>query len=185
MRPGQGRATGILRGGVRLAVTLALGGVLAAACSTHQGGREASEDLSEVFRRGQYLATIMDCNGCHTPGALAGQPDTSRRLAGSQIGFAFPGGVVYPPNLTPDPETGLGRWTDAEIGRAIRQGRGRDGRALVPIMPWPSYAVLTDRDVAALVAYLRTLPPVRLAPPRPVGPGQKPTAPFLGVVEPR
>ena len=107
---------------------------------------------------------FMDCGGCHTPGALAG--------------------IVYPPNLTPDPETGLGRWTDAEIVRAVKRGQRRDGRALVPVMPWPSYAVLTDEDARALVAYLRTLAPVRLATPRRVAPGQRPAAPYLTVVPP-
>lgn len=165
--------------------TLALGLALVAGCATSRTSREPVEDLSDLFRRGQYLATIMDCAGCHTPGALAGQPDTTRRLGGSQIGFGYPGGVVYPANLTPDPETGIGRWSDEEVGRAIRQGRSRDGRPLVPIMPWPSYSVLTDRDVAALVAYLRTLPAVRQAVPRAVGPGGKATTPVLTVVEPR
>ncbi len=92
--------------------------------------------------RGQYLVRITDCGGCHTPGALAGKPDASRQLAGSDIGFGGPWGVAYPRNLTPDKETGLGAWTDAEIIRALRQGQSRDGRPLAPIMPWPSYAAL-------------------------------------------
>src|SRR4051812_37469505 len=73
--------------------------------------------------RGEYLATIMDCGGCHTGGALAGQPDPQLYLAGSEIGFGIPGtGFFYPPNLTPDRETGLGAWGEAEIIRAIRTG---------------------------------------------------------------
>jgi mono/diheme cytochrome c family protein len=154
---------------------------LVAGCSTSSHSMAPSDPLA----RGQYLASIMDCAGCHTPGALRGQPDGSRRLAGSEVGFGFPGGVVYPPNLTPDPETGLGRWSDAEIARAIRQGQSRDGRPLVPIMPWPSYSVLTEADARALVAYLRSLAPVRHAVPRRAGPGEKPTAPFLMLVEPK
>jgi hypothetical protein len=90
--------------------------------------------------------------------------------------------VVYPSNLTPDPETGLGRWSDDEIARAIRHGQRPDGRTLVPVMPWPSYAQLTDEDTAAIVAFLRSLPPVRFAMPRNAAPGERPPAPFLKVV---
>lgn len=139
---------------------------------------------SPLVARGTYLATIMDCAGCHTDGALAGRPDASRHLGGSGIGFGFPGGVVYPKNLTPDPDTGLGKWTEAQMIEAIRRGVRPDGRNLVPIMPWTSYAGLTDDDVRALVAYLRSVPPVRFQVPRDVGPNEKPTAPYLDVVKP-
>ena len=139
-----------------------------------------------LVARGQYLVTIMDCGGCHTPGALAGRPDSSRRLAGSDIGFAIPDvGVVYPKNLTPDAETGLDTWTDAEIVRAIRQGQSRDGRPLIPVMPWPSYVILDDADAQAIVAYLRSLSPVRFQVPLNVKAGEKPTAPYLTVVTPQ
>jgi mono/diheme cytochrome c family protein len=112
--------------------------------------------------RGEYLARIMDCGGCHTGGALAGQPDAQLHLAGSSIGFAIPGlGYFYPPNLTPDPETGLGAWSEAEIARAVRTGVRPDGRELAPVMPWRSYAALTDEDAQALAAYLNGLAPVR------------------------
>ena len=154
---------------------------LLAACATATRP-PADEDR---ITRGRYLVTVMDCTGCHTPGALGGQPDTSRYLAGSTIGFGFPGGVVYPPNLTPDQETGLGKWTDAEIIRAFRQGQSRDGRPLVPIMPWPSYAALTPADAQAIVAFLRTLPPVRHQAPRNVKPGERPPAAYLTVTEPK
>jgi mono/diheme cytochrome c family protein len=141
---------------------------------------------TDLQARGRYLTTIMDCGGCHTPGALAGNPDGQRLLAGSNIGFELPGlGVVYPRNLTPDPETGLGRWTDAEILRALRQGQGRDGRALAPIMPWPAYGILTDDDARAIVAFLRSVPPVRFEVPPYAKTGEKPTAPYLTVVQPR
>lgn len=153
---------------------LALGG-----CAT-----TSSKGMDRVTR-GQYLVTIMDCAGCHTPGALLGQPDGSRRLGGSTIGFGIPRvGVFYPPNLTPDRDTGLGRWSDAEIIRALKNGMSRDGRPLAPIMPWPSYSTLTEDDVQAIVAFLRTLPPVSHAIPRPVPPGTKAPSPYLTVVEP-
>ena len=136
--------------------------------------------------RGKYLATVMDCTGCHTGGALIGQPDAKRYLAGSEIGFAVPGlGVFYPPNLTPDRDTGLGAWSAAEIVAAVRNGERPDGRMLAPVMPWPSYAALTDADARALVAYLKSLPPVRFKAPGPVGPDEAAPAPYLSLVVPK
>ena len=135
-------------------------------------------------RRGEYLATIMDCAGCHTPGALAGQPDQSRHLAGSTIGFQIPDlGIFYPPNLTPD-ETGLGAWSEKEIMTAVRTGVRPDGRVLVPVMPYHNYAKLTDADASALAAYLKSLKPIRHKAPSIVGPSEKATAPYLTVVVP-
>lgn len=136
--------------------------------------------------RGKYLATIMDCTGCHTGGALIGQPDPKRYLAGSDIGFGIPGlGVFYPPNLTPDRDTGLGAWSADEIVAAVRKGERPDGRMLAPVMPWPSYAALTDADARALVAYLRTLPAVRFQAPAPVGPDEPAPGPYLSLVVPK
>jgi mono/diheme cytochrome c family protein len=161
-----------------------LPGALAALAVTAHA-QSSSGDQSQVAR-GRYLASIMDCGGCHTGGALLGKPDPGRVLAGSEVGFQIPGeGVVYPPNLTPDAEHGLGKWTDEEILRAVRGGQSRDGRRLAPIMPWPSYAALTDGDARALVAYLRSLAPVRFAAPRKVKEGAKPTAPYLTLIQPQ
>lgn len=136
------------------------------------------------IERGAYLARIMDCAGCHTPGIFAGKPDFARMLGGSEIGFQLPGlGIFYPPNLTPD-ATGLGAWSEAEIVTAIRTGMRPDGRMLAPVMPWHSYAALTDEDAGALAAYLKTLPAVKHQVPAPVGPEAKPSAPYLTVVAP-
>jgi mono/diheme cytochrome c family protein len=135
--------------------------------------------------RGAYLTAIMDCRGCHTPGALVGKPDESRSLAGSDIGFAVPElGVFYPPNLTPDRETGLGGWSPAEIARAITTGVRPDGRILAPVMPWHAYASLTPEDALAIGIYLSTLPPVRNQAPPPTGPSETPPAPYWTVVTP-
>jgi mono/diheme cytochrome c family protein len=137
-------------------------------------------------RRGEYLATIMDCTGCHTPGTFLGKPDMQRPLAGSEVGFQIPGlGIFYPPNLTPDPETGLGRWSEADIIKAVRIGVRPDGRQLVPIMPYHSYSKLTDADAKALASYLKGLKPVKNKVPGPVGANEKPSAPYLTVVIPR
>lgn len=135
--------------------------------------------------RGEYLSRIMDCGGCHTPGALAGQPDMKRPLAGSAIGFQIPGlGTFYPPNLTPDRETGLGSWSEADIIKAVRAGVRPDGRMLAPAMPWHAYAALTDADARLLARYLKTMPPVKNATPPMAGPAERPTAPYMTVVVP-
>ncbi|MBO6521865.1 MAG: c-type cytochrome [Rhodospirillales bacterium] len=132
------------------------------------------------LERGAYLAAIMDCTGCHTPGAMRGEPDMARYLGGSDTGFMMPGiGTFYPPNLTSDQETGLGRWSVEEIVDAIRSGVRPDGRALAPIMPFPSYAALTDEDAVALATYIKSLKPVSNKVPGPFGKDDAPTAPYL------
>jgi len=159
---------------------LAAASLLAAAVSL-----ATSVMAHSLEERGAYLATIMDCTGCHTGGALAGQPDPALFLAGSDIGFLLPGlGVFYPRNLTPDPETGLGTWSAEEIIHAVRTGERPDGRILAPVMPYHSYSVLTDDDAAALAAYLKSLPPVSHEVPGPFGPEEKPTAPYMAPVMP-
>jgi mono/diheme cytochrome c family protein len=156
----------------------ATGLALALALSLSAPGRNAA--AQDRLERGEYLATIMDCGGCHTPGALRGQPDHTRALSGSDVGFEIPGvGIFYPPNLTPDRETGLGKWSETEIIVAVRNGARPDGRALVPVMPFHAYARLTDSDADALVGYLKSLQPLRNPAPAIVRPGQKATAPYL------
>jgi len=145
----------------------------------------AAARAEDQVKRGEYLVHVISCGDCHTPGALAGKPDMAHYLGGSSIGFEIPGlGVFYPSNLTPDPETGLGKWTRAEIVTALRTGVRPDGRELAPIMPWRSFAGLTDTDANAIAAYLKSLPPVANAAPPPVGPTEKPTAPYMTVVMP-
>ena len=96
-----------------------------------------------AIERGKYLVTIAGCNDCHTPGYFLGKPDMARYLGGSDVGFEMPGlGVFVGPNLTPDKETGLGGWTDAQIVAALQKGVRPDGRMLAPIMPWHAFASL-------------------------------------------
>ena len=122
--------------------------------------------------------------GCHTPGAMAGQPDAAKYLAGADMGFGVPGlGVFYPPNLTPDPESGLGTWSEEDIIRAVRTGARPDGREL-KVMPWCSYAALSDEDAAAPAAHLKSLPPVENLVPPPTGESEKAPAPYFAVVMP-
>lgn len=135
--------------------------------------------------RGKYLVTIMGCGDCHTPGYFLGKPDFSHPLSGSDVGFELPeAGIHWGPNLTPDPETGLGQWSDKDIITAFRTGLRPDGRLLVPVMPYGDFAALTDQDARAIVAYLRTLQPVRHAVPGPTKPGDKASAPYMTVVLP-
>jgi mono/diheme cytochrome c family protein len=105
-----------------------------------------------TISRGAYLARAGNCLGCHT---ARGGAD----YAGGR-GIATPFGTVYAPNLTPDPETGLGAWSAAEFWRALHHGRSRDGRLLYPAFPYPSFTHVTREDADALFAFLQRLPPV-------------------------
>lgn len=123
------------------------------------------EPTAERLVRGKYLYTLADCDGCHS------ERDTSRFggpvVAGRQgVGTVFPKemglpGVVAPPNITPDRETGIGAWTDGEKIRAIREGVDRNGRTLFPMMPYEGYRHMSDEDVCSLVVCLDSLPPVK------------------------
>ena len=146
---------------------------------------EAQVADRQQIERGRYLVTIGGCTDCHTPGHFLGKPDMTRMLGGSEVGFEIPGlGVFYGPNLTPDPETGLGKWSEADIVKAIQTGVRPDGRGLVPIMPWPAFAKLTKSDAEAVAAYLKSLPPVRNKVPGPFGPSQTPTSFVMKIVPP-
>jgi mono/diheme cytochrome c family protein len=135
--------------------------------------------------RGNYLVTVADCGGCHTPGSMLGMPDMARNLGGSEVGFEIPGlGTFHPPNLTPDPETGLGKWSEQEIVTAITTGKRPDGRELAPIMPWRGLAALTPPDAMAVAVFLKSLPPVMNKVPGPFGPTEKATAFVMKVVAP-
>jgi mono/diheme cytochrome c family protein len=157
---------------------------VAAAFATLMLGATASHAQSLV-ERGKYIATIGDCIDCHTPGYFFGKPDMTRYLGGSDVGFKVGDlGVFVGPNLTPDKETGLGSWTDAQIEKALTTGERPDGRILAAIMPWHALAHLTKPDLAALVAYLRSLPPVSHKVPGPFGPNDKPPVFVMQLVPP-
>ena len=148
-------------------------------------GNFAPENLYQV-ERGEYLVELLGCGSCHTDGALEGVPDFDRALAGSGIGIAFSNpmgnqrpGIVFPPNLTPDEKTGLGSWSDQQIADALRLGAGRHTGRRIVIMPWQGYNKMTDEDVAAIVAYLRSIKPVRHKVPDEVLPGQETDSPFV------
>jgi mono/diheme cytochrome c family protein len=126
----------------------------------------------DPLARGRYLTNAMLCPLCHTPiGAEDGAYDTRFFLAGGMRVTAYPWGVWYSRNLTPDPETGLGRWSEGDIVRALRTGVTPDGRRLDPMaMPWPWFSRLTDTDARAIATYLQALPPIRNPVPSPTRP---------------
>jgi mono/diheme cytochrome c family protein len=133
--------------------------------------------------RGKYLVTLGGCSDCHTPGNFFGHPDMSKFLGGSDVGFAIPGlGVFVGRNLTPDKETGLGKWTTKQIITAMTTGVRPDGRTLAPIMPWRDLAHLTKSDAQAIAAYLKSLPPVNHAVPGPFGPNETPSVFVMAVL---
>jgi cytochrome c553 len=148
--------------------------------------------------RGAYLVRIMGCNHCHTPykmGPNGPEPDMSRQLsghpaelampkapslgdspwawvaAGTNTAFAGPWGVSFTANLTPDPETGLGKWSPETFVATMKTGRHEGkGRPVLPPMPVENLAHLSDSDIRDLFAYLQTLAPVRNRVPAPVDP---------------
>lgn len=148
-------------------------------------GTFAPENLEQV-KRGEYLVELLGCGACHTDGALEGVPDFDKALAGSSIGIAFSSplgnarpGIVFPPNLTPDEDTGLGLWSDYQIENAIRVGVGRHAGRKIVVMPWQGYTRMLPEDVSAIVAYLRSIKPVSHKVPDEVIPGEATDLPFV------
>jgi hypothetical protein len=139
----------------------------------------APEDR-EAIARGKYLVELLGCGSCHTDGALIGKANMERWLAGSRVGIAYSNplqnsrpGVVFPPNITPDDETGIGTWSDRQIAAAIRAGAGRHGKGRILVMPWQAYSKISDDDVMAMVGYLRRTEPVSFKVPENVPPGRR------------
>ncbi len=114
---------------------------------------------AEKVAYGQYLFTQASCSDCHTP-TDKGQPLMDKFAAGG-MEFKMGDHTLKAPNITPDPETGIGKWSEADVKKALQTGMRPDGKTLSPIMPWQYYNGLTDKDLDAMVAYMRTLKPVR------------------------
>ena len=153
---------------------------------------------ASLIARGDYLARTMLCNDCHTPfklGSNGPEPDMSRMLSGhpselvmppapklpagpwamvgaaTNTAWAGPWGVSFTANLTPDKETGLGDWTFEKFKTALRTGKHEGkGRPILPPMPYPWIAQLTDDDLHALFSYLQSIPPIRNKVPSPIEP---------------
>jgi mono/diheme cytochrome c family protein len=130
-------------------------GVVAAAALITLLHAAPSKSDEDPVARGAYLATAAGCANCHTDGAHGGKP----YAGGLALGTPF--GTFYSPNITPDPETGIGRWTDAQFLRALREGVRADGANLFPVFPYTSYTLILDEDARAIKAFLFSLPPVR------------------------
>ncbi|WP_439580786.1 c-type cytochrome [Elioraea sp.] len=120
----------------------------------------ALADTPQVAR-GQYLVdVVMQCGTCHDTPDARGRADPAMRQAGGRV-FANVGLRAVTPNITPDPDTGIGAWTAAQFADAMRNGRRPDGSLIGPPMPVEAYRGISDGDLAAVWAYLRTIPPVR------------------------
>lgn len=147
-------------------------------------GRNVDHRAAQTpVERGKYLVNLGGCVDCHTPGYFFGKPDPARLLGGSEVGFEIAGlGFFYGPNLTPDPGTGLGRWTDEQIVAAFTTGIRPDGRILAPIMRWRAFSSLTRSDALAIVSFLKSLPPVRNKVPGPLGATEKPTSQLTDLI---
>jgi hypothetical protein len=161
-------------------------------------GRAQEPARSTRVERGAYLVSAMVCNDCHTPwkiGPKGPEPDMTRALSGhpadvvmppppklpagpwtwmgaaTNTAFAGPWGVSFSANLTPDPDTGLGKWTEDMFIAAIRTGRHEGkGRPILPPMPYPMFRNLNDEDLASIFAYLQSLKPTRNRVPSPIDP---------------
>jgi mono/diheme cytochrome c family protein len=160
------------------------GGALFVGSCAAPPAQEAAMTPAEMIARGKVVSYTSGCQDCHTPGALYGAPDSTRELSGSDLGWQGPWGVTYPRNLTPDSTTGIGAWTEDQIVTAIRQGHRPDGSPILPPMPWPGFSRFSDRDVRALAAYLKSLPPVSHAVPSVLPPGAKVSGPLIVIPAP-
>ena len=166
---------------------------------THSAARADNDTAKGAqLARGKYLVTVAGCNDCHTPwkvGEAGPEPDMSRMLSGHPAEFEIkapatmpegpwivaasptntawsgPWGVSFTANLTPDKETGLGKWTESIFIQTIRTGRhmGR-GRPILPPMPIPMYKNFTDEDLKAIFGYLQSIPAIKNSVPEPLAP---------------
>ena len=176
----------------------ALATLIATASAPAPQARPAAATHRTPVELGGYLVSSMGCHDCHTPwklGPRGPEPDMSRALTGhpedlkmppapalppgpwiasfaaTNTAWAGPWGVSFTANLTPDKETGLGDWTEAQFIAAIRTGKHQGkGRAILPPMPYPAYANLVDEELKAIWAYLRSLAPVKNRVPQPIDP---------------
>lgn len=154
--------------------------------------RQANTDVAanpkppaeDPVKRGAYLVQVVGCENCHTPGGMYGTPDPNRKLAGSDLGWKGVWGVVYAPNLTPEAMTGLGRWSEGDIVRAIKLAERPDSTHIAIPMPWFHFVYFSDDDAHAIARYLKSIPPVaHKVPPRAL-PGQRASGVFIEVPPP-
>jgi mono/diheme cytochrome c family protein len=175
-----------------LVVPCLLGGALV--LTSCQGAPGATSETP--VERGKFLVGVGGCNDCHTPlkmGANGPEPDFTRMLSGhpealkmppaptlppgpwmfvgsaTMTAWSGPWGVSYTANLTPDPETGIGAWDDKMFTQAMRTGKHLGGgRDILPPMPWQAIGKLSDDDLKAIFAYLKSIPPIKNHVPDPL-----------------
>ena len=133
---------------------LLLAGLLAASSSAYAVGAQAPDPR---LSRGEYVFRAAGCFGCHTDDKHGGNA-----LAGGRA-LKTPFGIFYSPNITPDPQTGIGNWSEQDFTRALRTGVGRNQEQLYPAFPYPAYTQMSDEDMHALWVYLRSRPAVKQA----------------------
>jgi cytochrome c553 len=165
------------------------------------GAAPAGKAKSAAVERGKYLVATSACNDCHTPkkmGPNGPEPDMSRQLSGhvasvklpapppssgawpihtngDLTAWAGPWGISFTRNLTPDENTGIGSWSEETFIKAIRTGKHMGvSRPILPPMPWQVYSQMTDQDLKAIYAYLRTIPKISNPTPDPVPPPAPP-----------
>jgi hypothetical protein len=180
---------------VMSAMTLAL--AIGAACAPPAPPPPPEPPKPTPAERGAYIVSTAGCHDCHTPfkvGPNGPEPDMTRQLSGhpadvevpappkpvgpwiwggaeTNTAFYGPWGISFAFNLTPDENTGLGIWTEDMFVRAIREGKHMgQSRPILPPMPWPVYRNLTDDDLKAVFAYLRTIPKIANRVPDPKTP---------------
>jgi hypothetical protein len=185
---GKGLMVPMVATATAIAIALAFAG--AALAKTAKPAKDSKPAKEDPVARGRYLVSFGGCNDCHTPLVFNKDlgmpvPDMSRMLSGHPVGgpepqgkvdpktdlgfigadfttFKLPFGTVYTANLTSDKETGLGNWTEEMFVNAMRKGlhMGAEGRPILPPMPWTDLRSLTDDDLKAVFAFLRTVPAV-------------------------
>jgi len=178
----------------------AFSGAMLSAIGTGSQGTAAAPAGKARVERGAYLVTMMGCNDCHTPwkmGAQGPEPDMTRALTGhpqdmvlpppppasgpwiwhgaaTNTAFAGPWGVSFTANLTPDPETGLGKWTEDMFIATMRTARHQGkGRPILPPMPVKMIGKANDEDLKSIFAYLQSLAPVKNKVPLPIDPPEE------------
>ena len=156
------RAPGRVRAGAAalLAGALASASLAAHAADSATAATAATAAAADpaLIEQGRYLATAGDCISCHT--RAGGEPFSGGRPLDT------PFGVIYSANITPEGTTGIGTWTEVDLKRAMHEGVAPDGTHLYPAFPYTAYTKVTDADVHAIYAYLRSLKPVRYTPPK-------------------
>jgi mono/diheme cytochrome c family protein len=128
-------------------------------CTAFAFGKAAADPSAEIIARGKALTEAGDCASCHTA-------DPAKPFAGGKR-IDTPFGGIYSANLTPDRDTGIGAWSDAEFYRALHEGVGRDGSRYYPAFPYPNFTKIIKPDVLAIRAYLGTLTPITNTRPPP------------------